>query len=88
MEALLDTGSLAGDFISEKIVNKFQYTPIQTDLKYTVGSGLDNSCYSVNTKLELRVTFYSEILNKNDTYDIDAITLKNTNWHYHRRKYN
>ena len=68
MEALLDTGSLAGDFISEK----------QTDSKYTVCSGLDNSCHSVNTKLELRVTFYSEILNKNDTYDIDAITLKET----------
>ena len=30
VEALLDTGSLAGDFISEKTVKKFNFTPIQT----------------------------------------------------------
>ena len=31
VEALLDTGSLAGDFISEKTVKKFDFTPIQTN---------------------------------------------------------
>ena len=72
MEALLDTGSLAGDFISEKTVNKFNFTPTQTNLQLTVCSGLDNTCHNLNTKGDLGVTFY------NDTFDILAIILKET----------
>ena len=72
MEALLDTGNLAGGFISEKIRPNLDGLIIQC----TVCSGLDNSCYSVNIKLVLRVTYYYEILNKNDTFDIDANIFK------------
>ena len=50
-------------------MNQFKFTPIQTDSKYTICSGPDNSCYAVNTKLELRVTFH---------IDIDVIILKET----------
>ena len=42
VEALLDTGSLAGDFISEKTVNIFNFTPTHTDSHLTVCLGLDN----------------------------------------------
>ena len=78
MEALLDTGSLAGDFISEKTVNKFNFTPTQTNLQLTVCSGLDNTCHNLNTKVDLGVTFYNELLNNNDTFDISAVILKET----------
>ena len=47
VEALLDTGSLAGDFTSEEIVtnyNNFQAIPAYD--KYTVRSGLENTCYT------------------------------------------
>ena len=78
VEALLDTGSLAGDFISEKTVKKFDFIPTQTNSKLKVCSGLDNTCYNVNTKIDLRVTFHNELLNNNDTFDISAIILKET----------
>ena len=78
VEALLDTGSLAGDFISEKTVKKFDFTPIQTNSKLKVCSGLDNTCYNVDTKIDWCVTFYNELLNNNDTFEISAIILKET----------
>ena len=61
--ALLDTGSLAGDFISEKTINKFNCTPTQTNSKLTVCSGLDNTCHNLNIKVDLGVTFHNELLN-------------------------
>ena len=78
VEALPDTGSLAGDFISEKTGKKFNFTPTQTNSKLKVCSGLDNTCYNVDTKIDLRVTFHNELLNNNDTFDISAIILKET----------
>ena len=78
MEALLDTGSLAGDFISEKTVKKFNFTPTQTNSQLTVCLGLDNTCHNLNTKVDLGVTFYNELLNNNDTFDISAVILKET----------
>ena len=78
VKALLDTGSLAGDFISEKTVKKFDFIPTQTNSKLKVCSGLDNTCYNVNTKIDLRVTFHNELLNNNDTFDISAVILKET----------
>ena len=42
VEALLDSGSLTGNFISEKTVNKFHFSPNQTNSKWTVCSGLDS----------------------------------------------
>ena len=70
VEALLDTGSLAGDFISEKTVNKFNFTPTQTNSQLIVCSGLDNTCHNLNSKVNLGVTFHNELLNNNDTFDI------------------
>ena len=51
VEALLDTGSLAGDFISEKTVNKYNFTPTQTNSQLSVCSGLDNTCHDLNTEV-------------------------------------
>ena len=78
MEAPVDTGSLAGDLISEKTANKFNFTPIQTNSELKVCSGLDNTCYNVDIKIDLCVTSYNELLNNDDTLDISAIVLKET----------
>ena len=60
MEALLDTGNLAGDS------------------QLTVCSGLDNTCHTLNTKVDLGITFHNELLNNNDTFDISPVILKET----------
>ena len=61
VEALLDTGRVAGDFISEKTVNKFNFIPIQTNSKLKACSGLDNTCYIVDTKTDLCAAFFDEL---------------------------
>ena len=78
VNALLDTGSLAGDFVSRRVVDRHSLKPIISDTIYTVCSGLDNKCYEVNTMLLLRVSFFNELENKNDTFDWKAIILRET----------
>jgi hypothetical protein len=46
---LVDTGSLAGNFISSSLVSKFKFSKfIKSDLSQTVCSGLDNSCLNLS----------------------------------------
>ena len=78
MEALLDTGSLAGDFISEEAVTRFNFIPTNTDSILTVCSGLDNICRTLNTRVDLGVTFHNELLNNNDTINLSPVILKET----------
>ena len=78
MDALLDTGSLAGDFIAEDIVVRYNLKPVLSDTSYTVCSGLDDCCLKSNTKLLLRVTFFDESSNRYDNFDIKAHILKAT----------
>ena len=77
-EAILDTGSLAGDFVSERLVEEYSLVPIVTANHRTVCSGLNNECVKINTTLLLRVTFFNEIVDKNTSFDIEATILKNT----------
>ena len=80
-EAILDTGSLAGDFVSERLVEEYSLVPvvpIVTANHCTVCSGFNNECVKTNTILLLRVTFLNEIENKNTSFDIEVTILKNT----------
>ena len=77
-EALLDTGSLAGDFVSERLVEEYSLVPIVTANHRTVCSGFNNECVKINTILLLRDTFFNEIVNRNTSFDIEATILKNT----------
>ena len=77
-KALLDTGSLAGDFVSERLVEEYSLVPIVTAYHRTVCTGLNNECVKINTILLLRVTFFNEIVNKNTSFDIEATILNNT----------
>ena len=77
-EAILDTGSLAGDFVSERLVEEYSLVPIVTANHCTVCSGFNNDCVKTNTILLLRVTFLNEIENKNTSFDIEVTIPKNT----------
>ena len=49
LDALLDTGCLAGDFVARRIVDKYNIKPIlQSTAKLSVCSGLDNTCYDMS----------------------------------------
>ena len=78
VDALLDTGGLAGDFIAEDVVVRYNPKPVLSDTSYTVCSGLDNHCMKSNTVLLLRVTFFDKSSNRYDTFDIKAHILKAT----------
>ena len=82
MDALLDTGSLAGDFIAEDVVFRYNLKPLLSDTSYTVCSGLDNRCLDSNTILLLRVKVFDESSNKYDTFDIKVHILKYRQGHY------
>ena len=55
VDALLDTGCLAGDFVARRIVDRFNIKPvINSTAKLSVCSGLDNTCYDIsNNKCQL-----------------------------------
>ena len=78
VDALLDTGSLAGDFIAEDVVVRYKIKPVLSDTSYTVCSGLDNLCMKSSTIFLLHVTFFDESSNRYDTFDIKAHILKAT----------
>ena len=78
VDDLLDTGSLAGDFIAEDFAVRYNLKPVLSDTSYTVCSGLDNRCLKSNTILLLRLTFFDERSNRYDTFDIKAHILKAT----------
>ena len=44
VDALLDAGSLAGDFIAEDVVVRYNLKPVLSDTSYIVSSSLDNHC--------------------------------------------
>ena len=78
VDALLDTDSLAGDFIAEDVVVRYNLKSVLSDTSCTVCSGLDNRCLKSNTILLLRVRFHDESSNRYDTFDIKAHILKAT----------
>jgi hypothetical protein len=70
VKALLDTGSLAGDFISHKVVNIFNPIYIyETD--FTVYSGMDGSCLDKLNAIDLYVSIYPEENNFSDVVHND-----------------
>ena len=75
VDALLDTGSLARDFIAEDVVVRYNLKPVLSDTSYTVCSGLDNRWLK---SILLRVTFFDESSNRYDTFDTKAHILKAT----------
>ena len=69
-EALLDSGSLAGNFINTKILTQLKGTHNlrEADEQILVCSGFDNTCLESNVMLDITVEFDSE--NITDSIDI------------------
>ena len=76
MEGLLDTGCLAGDFVSRRIVDKYNIKPIlQSTAKLSVCSGLDDTCCDMSKSVIVSVNFFNERVNQINNFEIKAIIL-------------
>jgi hypothetical protein len=79
VKALLDTGSIAGDFIAARVISIYNLeSHITSTSSRTVCSGLDSKCYDISKSIALNVSFYSELLNKTETFEINATILSST----------
>jgi transposase InsO family protein len=79
IKALLDTGSLAGDFIAFRVIDELKLNHfIIVDKKKTVCSALDNKCYDISRSIILSITYFREDINKNDTFEMKAIILSSS----------
>ena len=79
VKALLDTGSLAGDFVAFRTLQALNLDPyILTDRSKLVCSGLDNSCYDVSSYIALQVSYFSENLNNYASIELKATILNSS----------
>jgi hypothetical protein len=71
VKGLLDSGSLAGDFISQEIVENFDLNSFAHLHKSNekVCSGLDNSCSISAGSLTASMMFINELTNKSEILD-------------------
>jgi hypothetical protein len=76
--ALLDTGSLAGDFVSQRLVDDLRLVSKTVPHPSLVCSGLNNQCVDLHKKTAITVSFINEITLKINTFDINAFILKDT----------
>ena len=80
LQCLLDSGSLAGDFISQEIIQDFSlnsFVKLDTSNK-KICSGLDNS-YSISLgSLTASVMFINEVNNKSEILTLILKVLKNS----------
>jgi transposase InsO family protein len=60
VQALLDTGCLVGDCMSQEIVNKLNASHLIVNINTTVCSGFDNTCSSDFPSLLIKITFIHE----------------------------
>jgi hypothetical protein len=78
--ALLDTGSLAGNFLSDRIVTLLNASSYiyhsKTDI--SVCSGLDSTCYKSNELLDLVISYDDEINNKKHSIFITSFISRNS----------
>jgi hypothetical protein len=79
VKALLDTGSLAGDFVAFRTLQVLNLEPyILTHGSRLVCSGLDNSCYDVSSYIALQVSYFSENSNKYASIEIKVTILNSS----------
>jgi hypothetical protein len=81
VHTLLDTGSLAGNFIAFRILNTLSLTHYV--YKYakkmcSVCSGLDNHCRDVSDTIDLILSCFCRDLNEYSSFQISAFVLQNT----------
>ena len=76
VQVLIDTGSLAGNFVAMHIIKNFHLEEfIIFDKTLTVCSALDRKCYNISKSINLKMTNFSECLNKYNFFNFKAIIL-------------
>ena len=79
MEALLDSGSLAGDFIAKRVVSQLKLEHhVISNKSRTVCSGLDSKCYDISDTLALYVFYFNDLLKNVPYFKINAIILESS----------
>ena len=74
VEALLDSGSLAGDLIAKSVVSQLNLEHrVIFNKSRTVCSGLDSKCYAISNTLTLYVFYFNELLKNVAYFKINAI---------------
>ena len=76
---MLDSGSLAGDFIANSVVTQLKLDHhIVTNKSRTVCSGLDSMCYDISNTLALYVFYFNVLLQNVAYFKINAIILESS----------
>jgi Reverse transcriptase (RNA-dependent DNA polymerase) len=81
VHALLDTGSLAGNFIAFRILKNLSLTHHMyknSKKMCSVCSGLDNHCRDISDTIDLILSYFCRDLNKYSSFQISAFVLQNT----------
>jgi transposase InsO family protein len=60
VQALLDTGCLVGDCISQEVVNSLNAMHLVVNIQTTICSGFDNHCSDTHPSLIIKITFIHE----------------------------
>ena len=81
VQTLLDTGSLAGNFILRQVhVDLYVDSDIVTESSpITVCGGLDNASFSLTYLIHLRLSYFCSMVNKYESFEIKALILDNSN---------
>ena len=76
---MLDSDSLAGDFIAKRVVSQSKLERhVVTNKSRTLCSGLDSKCNDISITLALYVPYYNELLQKIPCFKINSIILEST----------
>ena len=78
LSALLETGSLAGNFLSQILVDRHKYFFNTVSDPNTVCSGLNNTCIILNRTVTLNVYFSSELNKEIISFTCNAFILEDT----------
>lgn len=78
IETLLDTGSLAGNFVLRQVVNdlNLQADIITKTCTSTVCSGLDNQCYDLTSTILLKLSYFCSIINNYASFEVQAFIVE------------
>ena len=76
VKALLDSGSLAGDFISRNIIDKLNASKYITYVNTTICSGFDNHCMDKFPSILLDLSFKNEVTFKTEFFKSQVLILE------------
>ena len=76
---MLDSGSLAGDFIAKRVVSQLKLEHhVVSNKSRTVCSDLDSKCFDISNTLALYVFYFYERLKNVAYFKINAIILESS----------